>query len=240
MLWFWCGAWCNGCVVKFLDLVASSPSTERGSIDNAVIITHDRQRTEPWPNPWSHPLPTFSYSVESKLISVKFYADPLVSDDWPRPESEWKDKEFVLAASAPVPTQIRGFRVIAKWAPASAKSTRRWTTRVGHRCHDQTNLAVEEKLKNIIPRDFNRMKWEIETPWSQAVVKVSVAILVAIQIKLSLLVWTNCMCGSDSTITFRGPFNFSCNALLWNVHHDKRSLRMGLLEGNTLMVRSGS
>jgi len=161
----------------------------------------------------------------------------LVSDDWPRPESEWKDKEFVLAASAPVPTQIRGFRVIAKWAPASAKSTRRWTTRVGHRCHDQTNLAVEEKLKNIIPRDFNRMKWEIETPWSQAVVKVSVAILVAIQIKLSLLVWTNCMCGSDSTITFRGSFNFSCHGL-WNVHHDKRSLRMGLLEGNKFMVRN--
>jgi hypothetical protein len=99
--------------------------------------------------------------VESKLISVKFYADPSVSDDWPRAESEWKDKEFVLAASSPVPTEVRGFRVIAKWAPAYAKSTSHWTTRAGHRGDQKTNLAVEEKPKSIIPQ---YLKWEIETP----------------------------------------------------------------------------
>ncbi|KAF8815220.1 hypothetical protein BYT27DRAFT_7249306 [Phlegmacium glaucopus] len=101
-------------------------------IGNALITTLDRQRTEPYPNPWSHPLPTFSYSAKSKMITIKFYADPVVSNSWPRAESEWRDKEFALAARSVVGTIIPSFQEIARWAPVSAQSTIRWVDTVGY------------------------------------------------------------------------------------------------------------
>jgi len=80
------------------------------SLGNVLITTLSRQRTEPWPNPWSHPLPTFSYSEESKMITVKFYIDPVVSDHWPRAESKWREKTFALAARSVVGTVIPAFK----------------------------------------------------------------------------------------------------------------------------------
>ncbi|KJA24267.1 hypothetical protein HYPSUDRAFT_86223 [Hypholoma sublateritium FD-334 SS-4] len=67
-------------------------------LGNALVYTKTRAPTVPWPNPWSHPMPTFSYSEQRKSISVKFYADPCVSGRWPRAEKEWREKVFVVAA----------------------------------------------------------------------------------------------------------------------------------------------
>lgn len=138
-------------------------STDHASLGNALIMTFNRQRTEPWPNPWSHPLPTFSYSEESKMITIKFYADPVVSNDWPRAESEWREKEFALAARSVVGTIIPSFQEIARWAPDSVKSTIRWadSDAVGFErpAHQWDNLGVEEIGENM---DQNRMQWEIE------------------------------------------------------------------------------
>jgi hypothetical protein len=126
------------------------------------MLTHDRERTEPWPNPWSHPLPTFSYSEESKIITVKTHADPLVANHWPRPESEWKGKDFAVAARSVVATKNRSFQEIVRWAPHSAQHGTQWTSRVGHGspANSWHNLGVEEKGKNMRLEDLNRMKWE--------------------------------------------------------------------------------
>jgi hypothetical protein len=129
-------------------------------------MTLNRQRTEPWPNPWSHPLPIFLYSEESKMITIKFYVDPVVSNRWPRAESEWREKEFALAARSVVGTVIPSFQEIARWAPDSVKSTIQWadSDAVGYErpAHQWDNLGVEEIGENIEQQDLNRMQWEIE------------------------------------------------------------------------------
>ncbi|KAI6160606.1 hypothetical protein EDD17DRAFT_1600181 [Pisolithus thermaeus] len=125
---------------------------------SSIILTGERQRMEPWPNPWSHPLPTFLYAAESKTITVKFYCDPLVSDKWPRPEREWKDKEFAVAATTVVSPQGLRFEEIARWAPVNALSTRKWSNHyVGFGPHNHCSVGVEEKAG-----DLYRMAWELE------------------------------------------------------------------------------
>jgi len=99
------------------------------------------------------------------MITVKFYADPVVSNNWPRAESEWKDKEFALAARSVVGTIVPDFQKIARWAPDSSKPTTQWVDRaVGYErpAHRWDNLGVEEKGKNMGPQDLSRMQWEIE------------------------------------------------------------------------------
>ncbi|KAI6097095.1 hypothetical protein F5141DRAFT_1011560 [Pisolithus sp. B1] len=125
---------------------------------SSIILTGERQRTEPWPNPWSHPLPTFLYAADSRTIAVKLYSDPVVSDEWPRPEREWKDKEFAVAAASVAPTQGLKFEEIERWAPVNALSTRKWSDHyVGFGPCNYCNVGVEEKAG-----DLSRMEWELE------------------------------------------------------------------------------
>ncbi|KAF8815228.1 hypothetical protein BYT27DRAFT_7195518 [Phlegmacium glaucopus] len=101
------------------------------------------------------------------MITVKFYADPVVSNTWPRPESEWRDKEFALAARSVVATIIPSFQDIARWAPVSVRSTIRWADAdaVGfvRPARQWDNLGVEEITQNMPRQDLDRMKWEIES-----------------------------------------------------------------------------
>ena len=128
---------------------------------NALVLAGDRQRTEPWPNPWAHPLPTFSYDIKSKTISTKFHFDPLVSASWPRPESEWKDKEFALAARSVTPTKALDFPRISKWAPGDIPfSSKCRNTNPGFEAHTLHNLGVEEKKTNGLVDP--RFQWELE------------------------------------------------------------------------------
>ncbi|KAF8968720.1 hypothetical protein BDZ97DRAFT_325778 [Flammula alnicola] len=131
-------------------------------MSHTLILAHDRPPTFPSPNPWFHPAPTFSYSKETKIITVKFYADPLISDQWPRPEKEWKDREFVIAARAPTPVKIHHFNEISRWAPNSRLI--RWTGRTGDtwQANEWNNLGVVEKADITKLEDTERMKWEIE------------------------------------------------------------------------------
>lgn len=125
---------------------------------SSIIMTGERQRTEPWPNPWSHPLPKFLYAAESKTITVKFYSDPLVSDKWPRPEREWKDKEFAVAMTPVTPTRGLKFEEIARWAPKNALSTRKWSDYYERsELGDDCLVGVEEKAG-----DLSGMRWELE------------------------------------------------------------------------------
>ncbi len=129
---------------------------------NALILAGDRQLTEPWPNPWAHPLPAFSYDMESKTISIKFHSDPLVSSSWPRPESEWKDKQFILAARSVTSTKALYFPRISKWAPGNISFSSKFrNTNPGFEAHTLHNLGVEEKKTSTLAGPS--FHWELES-----------------------------------------------------------------------------
>jgi hypothetical protein len=97
------------------------------------------------------------------MIMVKFYCDPLVSDGWPRPEREWKEKEFAIAARCIAATQGLRFEQISRWAPANTPSAGSWGgySHFGLEAHSGWNLGVEEKAGNMA--DLSRMAWELES-----------------------------------------------------------------------------
>jgi hypothetical protein len=138
------------------------PSAIHALLGTTVILTNDRQRTEPWPNPWSHPLPTFLYSKESKSITVTFHSDPLISYKWSRPESEWKGKQFILAARTMGSPRGLNFEEVARWAPENSQSTGKWNSYSGRfEANAWYNLGVEENGTNMA--DLRRMTWELES-----------------------------------------------------------------------------
>ncbi|PPQ96186.1 hypothetical protein CVT26_004821 [Gymnopilus dilepis] len=144
------------------NLCCGSNGAEIDVFGNTVILCHSRPRTQPWPNPWSHPLPTFTYSPKTKLITVQFHVDPVVTDQWPRHEREWKGKEFVLAGRSAAYTKVPTFDSVARWAPPAMKIGERWTSRAGRSVPHYYSLAVEDKPLNFSAQDLNRMRWEIE------------------------------------------------------------------------------
>jgi len=129
-----------------------------------LIVSQNRPPTVPWPNPWSHPLPTFVYSSQTKTISVKFHIDPVISNQWPRPESEWKDpyKRFVVSARPPSEEIIHQFKEISRWAPNARFVA--WTLRAGEKwgANDQHALGVVEEKVIVETGETDRMRWEIE------------------------------------------------------------------------------
>lgn len=70
------------------------------SPDERLVLRHRRPVSHPFPNPYSHPLPRFSYDGATQLITVTFAFDPTypttASPDTAR--STWKDKMYVLTA----------------------------------------------------------------------------------------------------------------------------------------------
>ena len=100
------------------------------------------------------------------MISVKFYADPLLSSNWPRPDKEWKDREFIVTARSPTPTRVHHLNEISRWAPHS--SFIRWTNRAGYECeaNGEWTLGIEEKEKMTKLEDTIRLRWELEQVWS--------------------------------------------------------------------------
>ena len=96
------------------------------------------------------------------MISVKFYADPLISSDWPRPDKEWKDKKFIVAARSPTPTRVHHLNEISKWALPSSFIL--WTNRAGDKweANGERTLGIEEKEKMTELEDVNRLRWVLE------------------------------------------------------------------------------
>jgi len=130
--------------------------------ENALIVAHRRPPTQPWPNPWSHDLPDFTYCRETQTIAVKFYCDPSASVFWPRPESEWRDKEFIVVSRPKAAVSVLGFESVSRWA-LSTTCAFRWTERVGDKWSENGHhgVAVEEK-GSYDPKDVQRMEWIIE------------------------------------------------------------------------------
>ncbi|EDQ99541.1 uncharacterized protein LACBIDRAFT_316324 [Laccaria bicolor S238N-H82] len=136
-------------------------STHIDVMDNTLIASHERPPTFPWPNPWSHKLATFCYSQETRMISVKLYADPFISNQWPRLDQEWKDKEYVIAARPPTATRTRRADEISRWTPKP--NPNRWTDRTDSlKANAWDAVGVEEKAEMMKLEDVNRIRWEIE------------------------------------------------------------------------------
>ncbi|KAF8903309.1 hypothetical protein CPB84DRAFT_1678168, partial [Gymnopilus junonius] len=133
-------------------------------IGTTLIISQSRPPTVPWPNPWSHPLPTFTYSPQSKTISVKFHIDPIASDQWPRAETEWKEphKHFIVSARPLADVRIHQFNEVSRWAPSGRFIA--WTHHAGHvwnRNHEHALGVVEEK-DILESNEMDRIRWVIE------------------------------------------------------------------------------
>lgn len=96
------------------------------------------------------------------MITVQFHADPVLYVHRPRPESEWKDKQFAVAARSLTVVRICTFAEIARWGPG-AHLAPLWTNRRDEWTANSWNsVAVEEKVE-IEGNDLTRMRWEIET-----------------------------------------------------------------------------
>ena len=107
-------------------------------------------------------MPTFSFSKETKCISVKFYADPCIPGRWPRADVEWKEKEFVVAAECAQNVSIPDFKKVSRWAPTQRFVV--WTHLQFLWRAKESGLGVEEKpqltdTKQEYPRRF---RWELE------------------------------------------------------------------------------
>ncbi|KAK0456165.1 hypothetical protein EV421DRAFT_1895420 [Armillaria borealis] len=63
-----------------------------------LVLRHRRPISLPFPNSYSHPLPKFSYDLQTKEIHVNFSCDPA----YPLPSAfhsnAWKEKTYLLAA----------------------------------------------------------------------------------------------------------------------------------------------
>ncbi|KAF5385330.1 hypothetical protein D9615_001191 [Tricholomella constricta] len=87
--------------VFFIDTSGALCSRSSGhAVDiegDVLVLRHRRPVSYPFPNPYAHPLPTFSYSPETGEISVHFNSDPSYSPSEQRADA-WKSKSYVLTS----------------------------------------------------------------------------------------------------------------------------------------------
>lgn len=68
--------------------------------DECLVLRHRRPVSYPFPNPYSHPLPRFTFKGETGEILVTFATDPTypVPPNKPDAPNEWKDKTYYLTS----------------------------------------------------------------------------------------------------------------------------------------------
>ncbi|KAI0347679.1 hypothetical protein BDW22DRAFT_8307 [Trametopsis cervina] len=90
--------------VFFIDMNGNLCSRSSGHAidvsDEKLVIRHRRPVSHPYPNPFSHPLPRFTYDPDTQQISVTFAFDPSYPTSASRAAafSGWKDKLYFLTA----------------------------------------------------------------------------------------------------------------------------------------------
>lgn len=136
------------------------------SSGNEAIVARSRPYTEPWPNPWSHPLPTFSYSSETKMITVTLHSDPLPSSKWPRPERAWKDREYVLKAGPLQKPIYHSYDKIKNWAATwkgnwKADPAKTYITVPPASNQTCVQLQIQEKTDYMTPEEVAQMQWDV-------------------------------------------------------------------------------
>lgn len=108
------------------------------------------------PNPWSRPLPEFSFVNEQ--IRVKFLSDPSLpacTDDL-YPEDSWTTKNFVLAAHTEKDFHRHPITDFSPWIPAAMVGYFKYDTGAKH---DITcRVLVEERMQDS---GGDRTSWEV-------------------------------------------------------------------------------
>ncbi len=66
--------------------------------DDRLVLRHRRPISLPFPNSYSHPLPNFSYDLQTKEIHVNFSCDPAYPPPSAFHSNAWKEKTYLLAA----------------------------------------------------------------------------------------------------------------------------------------------
>ncbi|KAH7923912.1 hypothetical protein BV22DRAFT_1105824 [Leucogyrophana mollusca] len=90
--------------VFFIDTSGALCSRSSGhAIDveeERLVLRHRRPISQPFPNAYSHPLPQFSYSPETREITVSFASDPAYppSSDGSPPSNGWRRKSYILTS----------------------------------------------------------------------------------------------------------------------------------------------
>lgn len=113
------------------------------------------------PNPWSHPLPEFSF-VNSQ-IRVKFLSDPALpscTDDL-YPKKSWKTKSFVLATDTEKDFHMHPISDFSPWIPPAVAGTFDYKSEGTH--DKKCRVLVEERTEDV---GGERTSWEI-VPASQ-------------------------------------------------------------------------
>jgi hypothetical protein len=66
--------------------------------DGRLVIRHRRPVAQPYPNPYSHPLPTWSYDQKTGEIIVNFTHDPSYPEPGSTKRDDWRTKTYLLTS----------------------------------------------------------------------------------------------------------------------------------------------
>ncbi|KZP17047.1 hypothetical protein FIBSPDRAFT_37891 [Athelia psychrophila] len=131
-----------------------------GHSDDVLVLRRQRPVSSR-PNPWSHPLPEFSF-VNSQ-IRVKFLSDPALpscTDDL-YPKDSWATKDFVLARDTEKDFHMHPISDFSPWIPAAVAGTLDYKNDAIH--DKETRVLVEARIEDV---GGERTSWEI-VPASQ-------------------------------------------------------------------------
>lgn len=88
--------------VFFIDTSGALCSRSSGhAIDvegDRLVLRHRRPVSKPFPNPYSHPLPQFSYAEQTGEISVEFASDPSYPPHRTSRSFAWRHKSYVISS----------------------------------------------------------------------------------------------------------------------------------------------
>lgn len=72
--------------------------TNFDSQGDLIVLRHRRPVSQPYPNAYSHPLPQFSYSQETREIAVSFSCDPAYPSPGSAASSAWRRRRYILSS----------------------------------------------------------------------------------------------------------------------------------------------
>ncbi|KZP17050.1 hypothetical protein FIBSPDRAFT_894624 [Athelia psychrophila] len=145
--------------IFFIDsygALCHAPSGLAVDIVDDVPVLRRRRPVSGRPNPWSHPLPEFSF-VNSQ-IRVKFLSDPSLpgcTDDL-YPDDSWATKKFVLAAHTEKGFHMHPISDFSPWIPAAVVGSIEYNAQGDQ--DKKGRVLVEETTEDV---GGERTSWEI-------------------------------------------------------------------------------